>query len=300
MTKFTLGINLCFAPKRWPEPEEWARIVAEEFGLKDVQFTFDLMDPRAGAGSVAAYVDHTRRAVERHGIKIHSTFTGLIAYMGNLLCHPEPSFRQDAKDWFKAAIDVTARMGVSSTGGYVGALSMRDAGNRDRRLERMMQWQADLHELARYGKDRGLESFLVENMAVWREPPTGISEARKLAALKTAIPLKLTIDVGHMIVKGREGDDLDPYAWLRQLGPQAGVIHIQQSDTYYDRHQPFTPETNRTGRIEPGKVIEALKASGADDAILMFEIFHAFEEDEKKILADIRMSVEQWRKALSS
>ena len=33
MTEFTLGMNTCFAVKRWPEPEEWARIVAEEFGL---------------------------------------------------------------------------------------------------------------------------------------------------------------------------------------------------------------------------------------------------------------------------
>ena len=47
MTEFTLGMNTCFAVKRWPEPEEWARIVAEEFGLKSVQFSFDLMDPRA-------------------------------------------------------------------------------------------------------------------------------------------------------------------------------------------------------------------------------------------------------------
>ena len=299
MTRFTLGINLCFAPKRWPEPEEWARIVAEDFGLKDVQFTFDLMDPRADAGAVAAYIDHTRHAVDRHGIRIHSTFTGLIAYMGNLLLHPEPGFRKDAKDWFKAAIDVTARMGVKSTGGYIGALSMREAQDRDRRRDRLIQWISDLHDLARYAKERGLESFLVENMAVWREPPTGIEEARKLTAEKTAIPLKLTLDVGHMVVKGRSGSDLDPYAWCRELGKQAGVIHIQQSDTSYDRHQPFTPETNKTGRIEPEKVIAALKASGADEAILMFEIFHAFEEDEKKILADIRMSIEQWRKAMS-
>ena len=45
-------------------------------------------------------------------------------------------------------------------------------------------------------------------------------------------------------------------------------------------------------------MIEALEASGAEQAVLMFEIFHAFEEDEKKILADIRSSVEQWRAAL--
>ena len=122
MTEFTLGINTCFAAKRWPEPEEWARLVAEEFGLKTVQFSFDLMDPRAGAGVVGSYIDHTRIACERQGIKIHSTFTGFIPYIQNLLLHPEAPFREDAKAWFKAAIDVTARMGVLLTGGYFGSL----------------------------------------------------------------------------------------------------------------------------------------------------------------------------------
>ena len=298
MTEFTLGINTCFAPKRWPEPDEWAKIVAEDFGLKDVQFTFDLMDPRASADAVAAYVDHTRHAIERHGIRIHSTFTGLIPYMGNLLLHPEPSYRADAKEWFKAAIDVTARMKVPSTGGYFGALSMKEAKDKNVRAERLEQWTEDLIELAAYAKDKGLESILIEHMAVWREPPTSIAEAVALAELKTAVPLKITIDLGHMVVKGRAGEDLDPYAWLRKVAPHAGVIHLQQSNERYDLHQPFTAETNRTGRIEPKKVVEAIKASGAKTAVLMFEVFHAFEEDEAKVLADLRSSVEQWREVL--
>ena len=298
MTDFTLGINLCFAPKRWPEPEEWARIVSEELGLKHVQFTFDLMDPRAGAGAVAAYVDHTRHAVARHGITIHSTFTGLIPYIGNLLLHPEPTFREDAKAWFRAAIDVTARMGVKHTGGFFGALSMREVKDANLRQERMDDWLDALKDLAEYAKEKGLESILVEHMAVWREPPTGIAEANALADLKTAVPLRITIDLGHMVVKGRQGEDLDPYAWLKQVSPKAGCIHLQQSNERYDLHQPFTAETNKTGRIDPKRAVEAIKASGVKEAILMFEIFHAFEEDEAKVLADLKSSADQWREAL--
>ena len=40
-----VGVNLCFAIKRWPEPEQWARIVADELGVASVQFTMDLIDP---------------------------------------------------------------------------------------------------------------------------------------------------------------------------------------------------------------------------------------------------------------
>lgn len=298
MTEFTLGMNTCFAVKRWPEPEEWARIVAEEFGLKTVQFSFDLMDPRAGAGAVDTYIDHTRHACARYGILIHSTFTGFVPFMGNLLLHPEPTFREDAKAWFKAAIDVTARMKVAHTGGYFGALSMKEVGDPARRQERMDGWRDALYELAQEAKNRGLESLLVEHMAGWREPPTGIGEALAVAAMKTAVPLRIAIDLGHMVVKGRQGDDLDPYAWLRKVTPYAGVIHVQQSNDRYDFHQPFTEETNKTGRIHPKKAVEAIKASGAEKAMLMFEIIHACEEDESRVLAEIRGSVDQWREAL--
>ena len=298
MTEFTLGINTCFAPKRWPEPEEWARIVAQDFGLKDVQFSFDLMDPRASAGVVASHIDHTRIACERHGIKIHSTFTGFLPFMQNLLLHPEPAFREDAKNWFKAAIDVTARMGVPLTGGYFGALSMREVKEPQLRDARMQEWQDSLRELAAYAKEKGLEALLVEHMAGWREPPTGIGECLALAAMETAVPIRIAIDLGHMVVKGRTGDDLDPYAWLKKVSPKAGVIHVQQSNDKYDLHQAFTPEANKTGRIDPKRAVEAIRASGAAKAVLMFEIMHACEEDEAKVLSDIKLSVDQWRAAL--
>jgi sugar phosphate isomerase/epimerase len=298
MTEFTLGVNLCFAVKRWPEPEEWARIVAEEFGLKSVQFTFDLMDPRAPAGVVASMIDHTKIECARYGIAVHSTFTGFIPFMGNLLLHPEQPYRDDAKAWFKAAIDVTARMKVASTGGYFGALTMKDVGDAARRQERMDGWLDALRELAQEAKDKGLESLLVEAMAGWREPPTGMGECVALTEMKTAVPLKIAIDLGHQVVKGREGDDLDPYAWLKKLSPKAGVIHLQQSNDKYDMHQAFTPEANKTGRIDPKKAVAAIRASGAEKAVLMFEIVHACEEDEKKVLADHKTSIEQWREAL--
>src|SRR5215471_8852458 len=158
VTNFILGMNTCFAVKRWPEPEEWARIVAEEFGLKTVQFSFDLMDPRQGSGVVASYIDHTRIACSRQGITIHSTFTGFLPFMQNLLLHPEPAFRDDAKAWFKAAIEVTARMKVAHFGGYFGALSMKDVTEANRRQERMDAWLDALRELAQEAKDKGLES----------------------------------------------------------------------------------------------------------------------------------------------
>ena len=40
-----LGLNLSFAVKRWMEPDVLARMCAHDFGVKHIQFTWDLIDP---------------------------------------------------------------------------------------------------------------------------------------------------------------------------------------------------------------------------------------------------------------
>ena len=41
--KAKLGIDAGFATNRYPEPDDWARIVGEELGLHSVMFVADLM-----------------------------------------------------------------------------------------------------------------------------------------------------------------------------------------------------------------------------------------------------------------
>ena len=56
--KLQLGINNCFAVKRWPQPHEWTEIVRAELGLELVQHSLDLSDlshePDAEAEAVRA------------------------------------------------------------------------------------------------------------------------------------------------------------------------------------------------------------------------------------------------------
>ena len=61
MTAYRLGINTCFAVKRWPRPEEWARIAADELGLDLVQHSLDLVDLDAGDSALAAQGRRGRR-----------------------------------------------------------------------------------------------------------------------------------------------------------------------------------------------------------------------------------------------
>lgn len=91
----------------------------------------------------------------------------------------------------------------------------------------------------------------------------------------------------------------DPYAWLRALGGRAAVVHLQQSSADGDHHWPFTAACNAAGRIEAGRVLAALEAAGATDAVLVLEVMPPFEAEDGRVLADLRESVAYWRAALS-
>mgnify|MGYP001335273428 FL=1 len=40
--QLSLGMNLGFAVNKYPEPEAWSRLVAEEMGVRNVQLVADL------------------------------------------------------------------------------------------------------------------------------------------------------------------------------------------------------------------------------------------------------------------
>ena len=49
----------------------------------------------------------------------------------------------------------------------------------------------------------------------------------------------------------------------------------------------------RKGKVEIGNPgLEALEVSGADEAVLILEVIHAFEADENQVLEEMQASVE--------
>jgi sugar phosphate isomerase/epimerase len=297
--RYTLGINTCFAVKRWPEPKRWAEIVAGTLGIGMVQHSLDLVDLDADA-PVREQAEAVAAACAVHGIAVHSTFTGLGAYGRNLLLDPDPLQRRRAAAWFRRAIDFTAAAGGRAAGGHVGAFSVAAWREDGRRGVLWDGLRAGLRELAAYAGAHGLDAFLFENMAARREPST-MAEAESLLAPAEdgRAAVALCLDVGHQCVVGTSGDDRDPYAWLRRLGARSPVIHLQQSDAEADHHWPFTAERNAQGRIDAGRVLDALDASGAADVALVLEVIPSFEQDDDLVLAELVESAEHWRAALA-
>src|SRR5260370_2740123 len=131
MPRLHLGINTCFAVKRWPEPEQWLGIVKNELGLHCCQFSLDLVDPLLDESATAAYAGAVKAYAQAHGILLHSTFTGLAAYSWSQLLHPGEAMREAAMRWYERAINFTAVLGAPGTGGHSGALSVRHAAYGD-------------------------------------------------------------------------------------------------------------------------------------------------------------------------
>ncbi len=295
-----LGINNCFAVKRWPRPDDWAQIVRDELGLDIVELSLDLVediDSPAGRERAAGQI---RSALGRHGLRAETVFTGLAAYSLNLLMHPEDTRRRAAVDWYEGVVDLAARVGARGAGGHVGAISVPDWSDPERRAERWSGLRQSLAEIAAAARAAGLGHLLVENLASHREPSTIAGVETLLSDGDTAhAPVRLCLDVGHQCVPGTTGTDRDPYAWLAHFGARLGEVQLQQSDGLADRHWPFTPERNEAGRIDPGRVLDTLAGAGAEDVLLVLEVIPAFELDDEQVLAELRTSAELWKAALT-
>jgi len=289
-----LGINNCFAVKRWPRPDDWAPVVRDRLGLRLVQHSLDLVNagaPRAG---------EVRSVAAAHDIEIHSTFTGLAAYSSCLLLSPDAADRQAHLAWYRSVIGFTRQVGGRAAGGHIGAFSVPDWRDPDRRNALWTDLQDSLAVLAQDGREANLEYLMVENLAAAREPST-MDMIRELLTDGDDwhVPIRLCLDVGHMCVPGTSGADRDPYAWLRELGPVAPVIQLQQSDAEGDHHWPFTDRYNTLGRIEADRVIDALGEGGVEESALLLEVIPPFEQADDDVLDDLARSVDYWREALS-
>jgi D-erythrulose 1-phosphate 3-epimerase len=103
-----------------------------------------------------------------------------------------------------------------------------------------------------------------------------------------------------------ESEDGDPYAWLSALGAYSPIIHLQQVTKNSSAHEPFTPELNAKGAIDPGKVLQSIAASyesaidsslppACESIFLTLEIFARPEVHPCKLLQQLADSVRYWR-----
>lgn len=298
-----LGINTGFAINRFVEPDDWTRIVSEELGLQVVQFTADLLNPWYENGIFYTQAEKIRNCCEKYNIKITTTFTSQFTRVNHLL-HPDREIRRVWIEWFKRFFELSVFLGAEGGGSHFGIMTVRDCNNPEIRRERIQQGVDGWRELSEYGAKIGMKYLIWEPMSIPREVGETIEETQKIQELckkDFAIPMLLCFDVDHGDIESSNPDDINPHAWIKYFGKEIKVIHLKQSLQEKGGHYPFTNEYNSRGKIIPEELLQTILESKIEDCYLILEISHRERHPfEKRVLSDLRESVEYWRKTVTS
>jgi hypothetical protein len=301
MTKFHLGVNACFAVKRWPEPDDWMRMISQDLHLAAIQVSTDLLPMPSNNGAVQGYVDEVRSAADSRGVQIHSFFTGLGAYSSNLLLAESDRDRKAAYHWYQNLIELAARSGARGAGGHIGAFSVRAYGDEALRQKLLSVEIEAMKELAYMAASAGLDHLLFENLAVRREPGHSVEEAAwfEEQLSSCAVPWVLCLDLGHPVALAESDapNVLDP--WFNHEWKNTPVIQLQQTTFGSDQHGPFTPHTNQFGAVDRERVLTHLESWKTEDIYLFLEIIPSHESNDQLVVDELIASVEYWREGIA-
>ncbi|MFC4779363.1 sugar phosphate isomerase/epimerase family protein [Paenibacillus sp. GCM10023252] len=289
-----LGMNLGFAINKYVEPHVWARIVAEEMGVKNIQFVADLLNVFLPDEIIQEQVELIQKNTSKYGLEVTSTFTSAFTRVNHFM-HPDAKQRKVWLEWFKKFAKVSREMGAHCTGSHFGILTFADYDDAARREHMISEGIKNWNELSWYARDLGMTCLMFEPMSIPREMANTVEDTKELLQRlneNAGVPFKICLDVGH----APHPNDRDPYRWVRELGKDSPIIHIQQTELNHSRHWPFTEEYNRQGIILGEPLLQAIEESGLEEAELVFEIGHREAwGTEFRIIADHAESVQYWR-----
>jgi sugar phosphate isomerase/epimerase len=262
-----LGINGAFLTRRWEQPENWMRLTAE-LGYPAHEFCGDVLDPffSGDRDYQMRTADEVKAAAEKYGVHITDIYTGVATHRFHGLSHSDPSCRRRMMQWIYDTMDLALAMGTDRVGGHWDAISVEVMETGDNAYEAAIDRLCDTFvEMAAVGAEKGIGAIYLEQMYIPSEVPWTLRQAEDILIginrQKPAIPVYVTLDVGHMagMHYGLEGEDLDYLAWVRRLAGFAEIVHLQQTTPDGSHHWPFTDEFNVRGHICMGALMEALE-----------------------------------------
>lgn len=291
-----LGVNLCFAIKRWLGGDRLARLVKEDLGLDYAQFSWDLVDPWWPAAERDRIAVDYARGFKAAGVTIESSFGGLASYTYNHFLAPTPELRALGKEHLKRAIDMTAVMEVPAAGMPFGSYSADDALDPARREEIYKEALEAVVDLSRHAKQSGLSLLMIEPVPLATEFPSSAADALRLMKDldgTTEVPVRLLVDWGHALFKPLFKEEADMDHWMGVCGDYIAAFHIQQTDGMLDRHWNFT----RDGIVTLDGLTDFWKRHQLKDQTYILEVIYPFEETDEFVLEDMKKSVRLLKQA---
>jgi len=199
--KIYLAIDNCFASKRWTDPGDWMRIIAD-MGVNYVEASADNeIDPLYSTELYRQkWLDRVADGSLKTGVNICNLYSGHGTYTTTGLAHEDASVREHiSEDWIKKMIDL-ASLQEAGLGFFCHAFSTPILQDKDKYYFHLEDLYDRLAGLAKYAAHKGLKSLGLEQMYTPHQVPWTIKGAHALMQQvyrRSGRPLYLTIDVGH-------------------------------------------------------------------------------------------------------
>jgi D-erythrulose 1-phosphate 3-epimerase len=290
MPDSVLGINLCFAVKRYLEPQQWAQFIREDLGLTTVQFTFDLADPWWPDPERTDIACKIQQAADDWGLSIDTAFVGLAHYVPAGLLDPDPDARRLAVQWWRRAIDLTCVLGARALGGPLGTMSVADAADDALRQRRYQDLLTAVTELGAAVREAGLEHLLIEPTPIQREIPHHIDQAQQLGhdLDERQVPFGWCLDTGHTVYQPLYGPEASAGPWIDALGDRIQMVHLDNTDGLGDPHWGWP---HPQGRFDVADFGRRMRTAGLAHVPIVLEIYPRFEDDDEQVRRTLISSV---------
>jgi D-erythrulose 1-phosphate 3-epimerase len=301
MADLKLGIDICFAVKRWPEASEWLDLVKNTLQLDIVEFDSDFLDPLYLDDIVALNIaSEIKELARKKEVQIHNYFTGEMTHNINMFTDPDERIAGFGKLWFEKALRLTTELGAKGVGSHFGTIpasAINDKKEYGYYIDKKIDTIIYLSEIA---YNEGHKILMLEQMYSPAEPPYTIKQTyNMLERINKSSKLFVSpvIDLGHSCCQNfdHSEEDRNPYNWLREFGSICEVIHIQQATSEVSNHWPFTKEYNEKGIIKPEKVIQSIQKSGSKEIYLMLEVFFPLRANNEQVLNSMIETVNYWK-----
>lgn len=200
--KIYLGIDNCFASKRWTKPQDWAQLI-RGLGISCVECSADTeCDPLyMGKDYTDRWIEQTQNACEKAGVRVVNLYSGHGTYSTLGLAHWDAEVRKRFRDeWIKKQADTAQKLGAG-LGFFTHAFDNSVLQSAELYEETLQELIHNFANLAQYAREIGLKSMGVEQMYSPHQVPWTVNCAVSLLQgiwQQGGNPFYLTVDVGHM------------------------------------------------------------------------------------------------------
>lgn len=197
----SIGIDNCFALKRWVKPSEWARVI-RDMGMRYVEGVADLeIEPLLTPMSChTQWIEEVNEQKSKYGISVVMMYSNDSTYDTVGLAHPDARIRDHyVEHWFREFMRTSAAIGAD-LGYYVHGVSEDILYDRRRYGEMQRHVYDCMSRIGELAREYGVRHVALEQMYTPHQPPFTIESMRRLMrqTLKDGhYPLYLTEDVGH-------------------------------------------------------------------------------------------------------